>query len=710
MADSAPNGKSKNAEFIEDLMKDDNDSASEDSQVNSRTANFIKKYNLPDRFTILPDRVIKDLSSVFAKAFEVRDLKQKEDLYAIILPNTIPIRFRTVQQLKMFFSPNFANVLESGFTDFARGEHGSFAAILEKPRGRKLSDVLSELKETVGELKPPLKLLLPEEFIATEIVGPINEVLKLFNEVGVCHGKINHENVYIGSFEEPKVMLGECISEPCGFAQYSQYETTDRAQAMPLGKGNSSIAADYFSLGTLVLYCLFGEIPGSAMDQTEFLTQRLIKGTYNAFLGTMELPPRITDLLRGLLTDNTQERWGYDQVYNWVKGKKYNLIRPKLRKECVRNYDFLGKTHATKKHLAQTYFQNWDDAALDMKGNRLSKWLELSVNDKDMADSVSALAGINASKGKSRNEDDELVAKSLIVLDPSAPIRYRNVSVHIDGFGTVLANAWLHQNQSEINTFSEIIKLNLVDFKAVHDTESQKVDRWVVQRLQGYIKLKSLGFGIERCLYDLNPSLPCQSPMLQSQYIIEINQLLYFLNDNASKLSANDPVDRHVAAFLASKLELSQEIKLKMMRHMRDDRAKTQLIKLALLAFAQRKSNAGKLTGLANWIVGKIKFVVDSLHGKKNKKELNAEIKALAEAGNLEGILSLIINSDLFAKDADAFSNAQREYGLYENELKLIKARHSISMSKDSHYLLGLYLAKLIGMMAFVIILFCMML
>jgi hypothetical protein len=198
--------------------------------------------------------------------------------------------------------------------------------------------------------------------------------------------------------------------------------------------------------------------------------------------------------------------------------------------------------------------------------------------------------------------------------------------------------------------------------------------------------------------------------MLQSQYIMEINQLLYFLNDNANKLSANDPVDRHIAAFLASKLELSQEIKLKMMRHMRDDRAKNQLIKLALLAFAQRKSNAGKLTGLANWIVGKIKFVVDSLHGKKNRKEINSEIKALAEAGNLEGILSLIINSDLFSKDSDSFSAAQREYSLYDNELKLIKARHSISMSKDSHYLLGLYLAKLIGMMAFVIILFCMML
>lgn len=696
-----PENQKKSAEFIEDILNSPEMLA--ETKPDRNTESF-KKLNLSDRFSIHTESPIKELTNLTSRAFEVRDGKQKQDVYALILQNSLPIRFKAVQQLQQFFSPNFTNIIDSGFTDVARGEFGTYSVILEKPRGTKLSEYLAGLKATVGEVKPPNKILMSEDFITNEIVAPINEVLKLFAENDVFHGRINHENIFINPAVAGSLHLGECISEPCGFSQIAQYESVERAQSMPLGKGNSTIANDYFALGVLVIYCIFGELPGRNLEPNEFIAQRLQKGTYNAYLGMLELPPQLTDLLRGLLTDQAEDRWGYEQVFSWVRGKKFNLIRPKFRKESIRDYEFAGIAHNSKRQLAHTYFLNWDNAASDLRDKKISKWLELSVNDKPTADNIlSLVAATGGEKSRNRADDDELVAKALITLDPLSPIRYRNISAHIDGIGAVLANAWMRQNQPEIQTFKEVIRLNLIDFKAVHESFTQKIDRWVLQRLQNYIKINSLGFGIERCLYDLNPSLPCQSPIMATQFVVDINQLLYFLNDNASKLGSSDPVDRHVAAFVASKLDITQEIKLKTMRYIKDEKTKMHLIKLALLAFAQRKSGAARLNGLANWMLNRSKVIAEMLHSRKLRKDLLAEMKNHADHGNLEGMLHPLSNSDYFQRDHEAFMDAQRTYAAYDNELKMIKIRQGLSLKANVQYQYGLYLSKIIGVVVFVL-------
>ncbi len=697
--------KASGPEFLDEIMGG-SDYGDGDSVATTRMGESVKKFNLPERYTIYPDRPVREFTGIFSKAFEVRDAKQKEGIYASIISNILPIRFSSIQKARQFFHPNFSNVADSGFTDVARGEIGSFAIICEKPRGVPLSAILEEHKKNFGEVKLPQRPLLNEDFIASEIVSPINEVLKLFMENEIVHGRINHDTVFITSLDAPGLVLAESFSEPCGYSQYASYEDIHRAQAMPLGKGAGTLQNDYFALGVLVLYCITGDMPGRIVEQNEFISQRLVKGSYNAYVGTAELPPRITDLLRGLLTDSPNERWGYEQVYNWVRGKKYNLIRPKGRREAVRHYDFAGVQHFNKKHLAHTYFLNWDLASKDIRDKKLIKWLDLSVSDLETGDNIAAaVASAGGEKSKSRADDDELVAKTLILLDPDAPIRLRNMAVNVDGAGAVLANAWAHQSQADLQNFHDIIRLNLLDYKAVRSVNDQKADRWVLQRLQNNIKFKGIGFGMERCLYDLNPTLACQSSMLAQQYIIDIGQLLYFLNDNATKLAAGEAVDRHIGAFLASKLELSQEIKLKVMRHLKDEKGKVQLVKLALLAFAQRKSNTGKLSGLGNWLASKLKNTIDSLHSRRLRKELGDELKVTAEQGNLENMLQLLCHNDYFQRDIEGFYEAHRNYVMLDSELKMIRARQALTMSQNSSYQYGLYLAKILGVLTFLTIL-----
>lgn len=693
------------ADFMKDILAD----AESTSVANSHNRTpEVKKLNLPPRYVIQTDRPLPQFSSSFARAFEVNDAKNKENIYALVLPSSIPIRFQTIQLLKTAFHQNFMNVVEAGLTDVAGGQFGNYAVILEKPKGKKLSDWMKSARNTQNKdtANREFKSILNEDFVTQEIIAPINEVLKTMAESNLSHGRINHDNVYFESLTEAHTVLGECISEPCGYSQPVHYETIERAQSMALGKGDADIKDDYFALGILLYYCLFGEIPSFGSDASELLKARIARGSYNVFIGQTELSPHMTDIFRGLLTDNPADRWGYEQVASWVKGKRFNLIRPGSRKDQVRGYEFQNHTYANKRALANAYAYKWDEAALDIREKRVGKWLDLGSSDKQMGEEIlSIIAATGGDKTKSRQDNDELTAKTLVIMDLEAPLRYREMSMHLEGMGAVLANAWAHQNQQELQSLFEMIRMNLPNFKAVRlPPEADKVDRWILQRQQTYVKYKSLGFGIERVLYDLNPALPCQSPMLANQFIIDCSQLLFYLNDNASRLINNDPVDRHIAAFITSKLELAAEVKLKVMtRFNRNENAILQITKLALLAFAQKKSKIQKLPGLATWMIEKLKVVINSIHSKTLRKEFSDELKQIANQGNLEAMLSLLTSSDYFARDDEGYADARNYYAALSNDLRTIKAREKMAMGQDSYYLYGLQFSKIVAAMIFIV-------
>ena len=692
-------------DFMQSIIKEG------DGQISpsqNKSLELIKKLNLSNRWTILIDNPLEQLSGTFSKAFEVNDQKQKDGLFAKILPASIPIRFEVIEQLKSFHSNHFTNIVDSGLTGAGGGDYGSYALIMEKPKGIKLSQYIRILKEQQkidqqqGAQKE-VKSIMPENVLMDELVGPINEILRNFSENNISHGGINHETIYFNEDGDYRFVITDPVSEPCGYSQSVHFEPVHRACAMPYGKGLAKTKDDYFALGVVIYFCIFGELPSASVPPSEFIKNRVTKGTYNYYAGSAEISSRMADILRGLLTDSRDERWGYEQVSQWVKGKRFNIIRPGLKKDAARSYGFAEVMYPNKKSLAIGYHENWDIAASDIREKKIVKWLEMSAADKDTAaDVLSVIGTTGGDRTKSRSDNDELVARVLILLDNDGPIRYRNISCHVDGFGMVLASAWLSQNQNDLQNIYDILKISLLDYKAVRQSEAVKSDRWTLQRQSNYVKFKTLGFGIERILYDLNPTLPCLSSLLTGQFIIDAGQLLYHLNDNSSKLSNHDPVDRHIAAFLASKLELASEVRLKIMNKFRRNEAiNNVIVKLALLAFAQKKTRVNKLTGLSVWIADKLKPIINSIHSRDLRKELQEEIKSVAAQGNLEALLNVITGTDIFVRDEEGFNDARATYSSLDAEMKTIKAREKINMSQDIFYLYGLQFSKILAAMVF---------
>ncbi len=57
-----------------------------------------------------------------------------------------------------------------------------------------------------------------------------------------------------------------------------------------------------------------------------------------------------------------------------------------------------------------------------------------------------------------------------------------------------------------------------------------------LERLRSIIRNAGLGFGIERMLYDLNPDMPCQSPLFAQWHVATLPALLKQLDRLAPAL------------------------------------------------------------------------------------------------------------------------------------------------------------------------------
>ena len=76
------------------------------------------------------------------------------------------------------------------------------------------------------------------------------------------------------------------------------------------------------------------------------------------------------------------------------------------------------------------------------------------------------------------------------------------------------------------------------------------------------IKVTNIGFGFERLLYQLNPSLCCQNSLLLPHYSYTLTDVLTTLNNLAAKhAKTSSLVDRHIAAFITNRLEVYRELR-----------------------------------------------------------------------------------------------------------------------------------------------------
>jgi eukaryotic-like serine/threonine-protein kinase len=650
-------------------------------------AGFLKKYTtapavrgrkdmLNDRYLIKPGNPIEGLSKPLSVACEAEDENIKErSLYAMLVQKDLPYRIRNMEALSGVDHPNLLQLAAVGTVEFSGNDSCQMTAVIEKPQGRTIRQVLTERKA-----------VFTEQFVIDEIIAPLTEVLLIFSEKGISHASINLDTVYYSEH----VQLGECVSQPPGFSQHFHFESPERSQAEALGKGEATIAADCYALGVLVMHMVLGLRYFERIDERQYLNKRLTLGTFNAVIGGREFKA-LEDFFKGVLNDDANERWTPEHIDQWVKGKKYNLLTPSVLREGQRPFQFLGEDYLNRRALAHSLAQNWEEAKPVLRNNHLSRWVEVSLHKIEMAEAIrKIMEKTGGAHGASEKSSNELVARTICILDPDGPLRYNMLSSFVDGLGTLLADAIRERDQKRIHACVEVLDHNFFSFlNELQDGAKNKRYGNLLWRMQNsirYLRMQAMGFGIERILYELNPNLPCQSPLLINDNALTTEKLLFALDRIGSRKAKNfEYLDRHIAAFIATKMDITKEVKLAQIKQVPALAQNPQLIVISMLAQAQRKTGRPKLKGLTSWTALRVLPLIDNFHSRSIRRKLRANLKTAARSGELENIIDCITDAAAVADDMQGFQKAVQLFTKNTKKITKLENRKRLEDKANRH-------------------------
>ena len=305
----------------------------------------------------------------------------------------------------------------------------------------------------------------------------------------------------------------------------------------------------------------------------------------------------------------------------------------------------------------------------------LDKWLRRSLGDEDRADDVADAIPSAKESGKSANFEDQLVARACIALDPSAPIRYRGIAVMPGGIAGMMAHAVATGGNAGI--LGDIISSQLISFWIeMHKHAKAELLPLLQQfeRLTAIIEKTSYGSGIERAVYELNPTLPCLSPILRSQFVTTPRAMLPALERVASSSNrAREPMDRHIAAFLVVR-DRRSEMLLEAINSP-ETSPRHGLSMLSLYSDMQNRHGPENLPHFAQWLLPLLEPCIRRYFGKSSRESIQKQIKEVAAHGDLRALARLVDNPERLQRDEQEFVAARLLYLNILKEINILEGR-----------------------------------
>lgn len=539
--------------------------------------------------------------------------------------------------------------------------------VYERPKGKKLSVLIANSKN-----RPSF------DFICQYIISPMAAAVQHMATLGFAHGCINTDNIYFDEF----AMLGPCVAEPCGLAQPYHYEPLERMQAIPSGKGEAPAPLDYYAMAVVIMNIIYGPNHFNGLTQDNLIRSIMKEGAFNALSRQKDMPEVFYDFFRGLLSHNAKDRWGAKFLKAWLDGKRYNVLPPPPPVEALRPFEFGKEMASTRRELAHFFFQNWDAVPEVIMDGSLLQWVNISLRNKELSEYLTRMVkSLQSVNRKNAVELDEQIMRLICVLDPMGPIRIKNLSFHISGINTLYAELVAKQSQTELDMLTKFIELSMFQFitEQQRKTNEERDDGTlpvieanitILDKLRTIIRNNGFGFGVERIYYDLNPTMPCNSPLLAGYYVSNLPTLLRVLDGRASKFASDrDPVDRHVAAFIASKTNMQHDIHLVELEAQPKLAKHPSMIALKLLGQAQKKANISYLPGLTHWLAARIFPSMDVIRSKTFKQKIRNMMSGATRTGSLPKLADLMISSGYARAESVAFHQAIRTFKKYSHDI-----------------------------------------
>lgn len=646
---------------------------------------------LAERYRIVPSSPIVELGTKGAKAYVARNLKNPgEALFARICePNVFP-RVEVMVQLKNMREAAAIIPEDWGPVFWPVTGQRCFAIIFRRPDG--------------GPVMPSLKSQIPKidsEKIINSLLVPALTTLSLFERRKITHRTIRPDNVFTTGPNGGNFVFGDCVSVPPSWGQSTIFETIESSMTPAVGRGKGTIADDLYALGATMLFMGLGQCPVANMSDRDLLAAKVENGSFVTLLGGEVIPGGLREPIRGMLSDDPADRWTLDDLAHWTSGTLRRSARPIRDYKTDRPVKFRNREYRNTRMLAHAYGIHWKEAADQLRSKEFDTWLHRGLSDADL---VEVLEGIIAASAGSDGDlgDAKLVTRVCSAMDPEGPLKYKGLTVMPDGMGYALSAAVEGGDKDTINLVTELVQKGIAsdwfEQKIALGRTDLTLESKTFKKLQQFVRHSGPGYGVERVLYELNPFLPCRSKLVGSAYVYSLRDLLPALDKVVEETGdLGKFVDRHIAAFIASRIKGSLDNQLAALEHTTGVSVGAKIGMTGLLAKVQNEYQHQMTPNLTAWLVQELQPAISRYNSKTLRKRISEKLEEVADSGNLIELYQTLSNKNIVAKDEKAQSRAKREYTDSMREIKRLESEEFQFEAKRTGWRIAAGISLVIG-------------
>ncbi len=262
------------------------------------------------------------------------------------------------------------------------------------------------------------------------MVEELGSAVAHLHQVGILHRDIKPANILVRTLEPLDLVLTDFgISSLSDVSLHMTTVNRTASYCAPEAmQGVVAKASDWWSIGVIVLELLRGRHPFAGMDERAVNFQLVAKG--------ISVPDELGEewklLLKGLLTRDPDKRWNWEQVEQWLKGRRdmpvYYQGEQSAQAHGHKPYKISGKECYTAEELAAELGQDWESGRTHLGRGMVTSWVEGQLSDQGLAVDLHDI-----------NEDgdldaDEKLSAGLMVMAPELPPFYK---------GEVVSREWL---------------------------------------------------------------------------------------------------------------------------------------------------------------------------------------------------------------------------------------------------------------------------
>jgi len=506
--------------------------------------------------------------------------------------------------------------------------------------------------------------------ISSRFIQPMARVLKEIEMKSFVHGNIRPDNIfYSDNAKDKPIVLGDCLSAQHMSTQPALFLSIERAMAEPMGRGTGSIADDIYAFGVSLAMFLRKNDELAGMSDEAIIRKKLDVGSFATIVGNERFQVTFIEILRGLLHDDPNLRWGLEEIFMWLDGTRMNPAANLKRAKANRTITFIGKKYLYTDTLAMDVHKNPNELATLISDGMLHSWLEKSIDDKAVFERYETILERVNSNVKLSNDNDYLACQVTMALNPMLPIFYKKRVFTHDGLGALLAVD--AAQDKKLSFYKEVINNNILDHALDVKEHASQGDTLLLlkmyDRCRVALKQTKVGHGIERCIYMMCKNAPCLSPKFKNSFVhTPLNALITY--ERLSKAGGQTSLfmDRHSVAFFSVHAPNLIEHSLYELNDPNKDNKIAGNLKF--FSTIQKRKKGGDYPAVASVFLDSLSGVFKRFNNKELRKQLEGAVKAAASAGDLITMWDMLGDDNTLSRDKRAFGIARKEYKFLQDE------------------------------------------